>query len=241
MNLMEDIEAPCQVWRWNNENIYFKSWKNSYVGAILKEIYVDRIYDWFFKEKKDLVVLDIGANIGLFTQYARRYAKRIIVVEPSTESFNFLERAKRDNRWDNVDLVKAALSDRTAHNVPFFDNQVNTTMRSLNIKMSDGSPTESVATLTMPDLFRQCHIERVDFMKLDVEGSELDIVKSDGFKKVLPFIHNIEIEVHLDEHYKNELFKVLKGYGLKITRTKTLDGVLLYIVTKHRHDVAHEA
>ena len=39
INLMEDdTTKPYQVFRLNNENIYFKSWKNSYVGAILKEI-----------------------------------------------------------------------------------------------------------------------------------------------------------------------------------------------------------
>jgi len=47
---------------------------------IIRQINNDRLYDPFFKDKKDLVILDIGANIGLFTLYAQDSASKLISV-----------------------------------------------------------------------------------------------------------------------------------------------------------------
>lgn len=229
-NLIEDNhDAAMQTLRYRNENIYFRSWKNSYVGEILREIYVDKIYDWFFNGKKDLVVLDIGANIGLFTQYARRFAKRIVAVEPGSEAFGFLALAKKDNEWDNVDIVKTAISDKTAENAEFFLNQKNTTMCSLCSEMSDGSSTKLVSTMSLSDLFKYCGIKHVNFMKLDVERSELDIVKGHGFRDAEPLIDNIEMELHF-KNQRDEILDALQSYGFSARNVKT--AVEMFIFAK---------
>jgi FkbM family methyltransferase len=232
MNLIKDDDRTnYQVFRYDNENVYF-SWKNSYVGAILKETYVDSIYDWFFKKerRKDLIVLDLGANVGFFTQYARKFAKRVIAVEPSNETFMFLERAKTENNWQNVDVVNAAISDETRDEITLFHNENNTTMRSLNPNVSHGSSAETVKTLSLADLFKKYKIAHVDFVKMDVEGAELDIIKSWGFKSVLPMIDNIELEIHFPGAYEDEILGLFRGYNLVATKIKTTSNV--YIVKK---------
>ena len=47
---------------------------------IIRQINTERIYDRFLKDKKDLVILDIGANVGLFTLYAKDSASRVVSV-----------------------------------------------------------------------------------------------------------------------------------------------------------------
>ena len=64
----------------------------------------------FLKDKKDLVILDIGANVGLFTLYAQDSASKVISVEPTPSHQNLFE--KICGKYENVELVKAALSDK---------------------------------------------------------------------------------------------------------------------------------
>ena len=45
---------------------------------IVDQINNQRIYDNYLSNKKDLIILDIGANIGLFTLYAKDSASRVI-------------------------------------------------------------------------------------------------------------------------------------------------------------------
>ncbi len=229
-NLNEDSGAWYQTFSYNGESVYFKSWKNSYVGSILRETYVERAYDWFFSGKKDLIVVDLGANVGLFTQYARRFSKRVIAVEPSQETFSFLQRAKKDNHWANVDIVNAAIADSSNDSVTFFHNESNTTMRSLNPLMSDGSATETVKTMSLSDLFSSQHITSVDFMKIDVEGAELEIVRSKGFRDVIPLVRCIELEIHFRGAYEEEILNILKDCGLITKKIRTTANV--YIATK---------
>jgi len=51
-----------------------------YLPYIWKEIYFDGIYLDIFNTKKDMVVLDVGANIGLVTQYMRDFAKKVYAI-----------------------------------------------------------------------------------------------------------------------------------------------------------------
>ena len=43
-----------------------------YIPYIYKEIYLEGIYIDIFNTRKDMVVIDVGANIGCVTQYMRR-------------------------------------------------------------------------------------------------------------------------------------------------------------------------
>lgn len=95
---------------------------------IIRQINNDRLYDPFFKDKKDLVILDIGANIGLFTLYAQDSASKLISVEPTPSHQNIFE--KICGKYENVELVKAALSDKN-EDVSFYTCNENSTQNSL--------------------------------------------------------------------------------------------------------------
>ena len=63
-----------------------------FIPYIYKEIYLEGIYIDIFNTRSDLVVLDIGANIGIVTQYMRDFAKKVYAVEPSSEHFEALKK-----------------------------------------------------------------------------------------------------------------------------------------------------
>src|SRR5207253_3031198 len=69
------------------EEHYAKS--SSYVDTLQEQI-DNGMYAHLFESKKDLVFLDIGANIGLVSIYAVPFCKRIVAIEPSPEVFKVL-------------------------------------------------------------------------------------------------------------------------------------------------------
>lgn len=164
-----------------------------YLPYIWQEIYFDGIYIDIFNQKKDMVVVDVGANSGLVTKYMREYCKKLYAVEPSTEHFEALKKNKEYNKWDNVEITKAAIADRDGKmKLSKLDN--NLTCNSLINDYNQGG--EEVETMRMDTFFEKNGIEEVDFMKFDVEGAEDMILRSEGFIKVAPKIKAIEIEFH---------------------------------------------
>ena len=93
----------------NGSDIPFDS---LFIPYIFKEIYLEGIYVDIFNQKKDMVILDVGANIGVVTQYMRQFAKKIYAIEPSPEHFEALKKNKEFNGWDNVEIFNLALADK---------------------------------------------------------------------------------------------------------------------------------
>ena len=50
-----------------------------------------------FNQKKDMVILDVGAQVGIVTHYMRQFAKKIYAIEPSPEHFEALKKNKEFN------------------------------------------------------------------------------------------------------------------------------------------------
>lgn len=177
------------------KGIFYKDFKNSYIPEILKEIYRDQVYKPFLEDRQNLTILDVGANIGLFSLYAADFAKRIYSLEPSQTHTDVLKEMIRYNGFeDKITPVKAALSHENG-TADFYHSE-NVTMFSLDKRVDNTGEKETVETITLDKLFTDYKIKHVDFMKLDVEGSEAKIVGSKGFEAVADKIDTIVLEYH---------------------------------------------
>ncbi len=178
------------------QGIFFKQFENSYIPEILKELYRERIYAPFIEDKKDLTIIDCGGNIGLFSFYAYPFAKKIYTIEPSKQHVEVINEMVKFNKMDDkITVIDRAVSTKDGE-ANFYHND-NVTMFSLKEEIN-GKPedVENVKTVRLDTLFTQYNIEHVDFMKLDVEGSEVDIVCSEGFKNAASKIDAMVIEYH---------------------------------------------
>ena len=199
------------------EGIFFHDFKNSYIPNILKEIYTDRIYDQFLLGRKDLVIADIGANIGLTAYYFKDYAARVYAVEPSRIHVNALYEMIEYNRIKNIFVLPFALGAQNMA-VPLFHN-TNKTMFSLDARLQGlPSETETVMSMNMETLMGLMSVSQIDFMKLDPEGAEGDIINSESFAKVCPQIKVIVGELHAWSSLNKEQFKAkFESLGYKFT------------------------
>ena len=194
-----------------------------YIPYIYKEIYFDRIYADIFNQNHDMIIVDVGANIGIVTAYMRDYARKIYAIEPASEHFEALKKNKEFNGWDNVEIFKIAIADKNGK-MKLNKNSNNLTMHSLTIDFKQDN--ELVETMTMDTFFGKNNIENVDFMKFDVEGAEDLILRSEGFKKVAPKIKAIEVEFHLPSW--QELVKYMMGLGYQARSYKSSAIIILF-------------
>lgn len=176
--------------RIGNKDIPFDS---LYIPYIYKEIYFDGVYSDVLNQKRDMVIIDVGANSGVVTSHMRGYARKIYAIEPSLEHFEALKKNKEFNKWDNVELFNIALADRDGEMV-LHTLDSNRTCHSL---INDyGQEGHKVKTKGFDTFMDENGIDKVDFVKFDVEGAEDLILRSEGFRKVAERVKAIEVEFH---------------------------------------------
>lgn len=140
--------------------------------------------------KADAVCLDVGANIGLYSLGLSTLAPkgRVYAFEPSPSAYGHLRANLERNRAGNVDPSNLAVSDTTGtvvfHDFSFFSaGSFSSDEGSLLSSESYGSQSFEAATTTIDEFVADRRLDRVDFVKIDVEGAELAVLA--GAEKTL--------------------------------------------------------
>ena len=122
-----------------------------------------------FQPAPGQVVLDAGANVGIFTvQAARRVGKDglVVAIEPHPENFRLLAGNVERNGLANVRLVAAALDDHAGPAKLFLHE------RGINHSLSRRTGRSmTVETRTLDQIVREAGLGRVDLVKIDTEGN----------------------------------------------------------------------
>ncbi len=164
--------------------LHFNDWNNSYIPNILKEIYLDKVYEPYRKHIEGQVVLDMGCNIGLWSLYASKLAKMVYSFEPALHTASIATRNLIDNNVPNVLLHQQAIAEENG-TMDFYHNE-NTTMNSLNPAVSN-----------KPDLMETVKTVRIDtFSKIDIEGTEDKFFVSESFQNIVPKLDAFVYEYH---------------------------------------------
>ena len=128
-----------------------------------------------------MTVLDAGAHHGLYTLLAARRvgaAGRVIAFEPSSRERKRLVGHLRLNHCKNVSVQAYALGDRRGEANLFVVAGREDWCNSLRAPQLDaGTSTERVAVERADDMLEKLGVARVDFIKLDVEGAELSVLR----------------------------------------------------------------
>jgi FkbM family methyltransferase len=132
----------------------------------------------------DFVFLDIGASVGgyaLFMAARGGSRARILAVEPLPEIFERLVYNIDQNAFSNVKAVSCALADHDG-DITLFVNADNRGETSVRIVSADAhSARLRVPAKSLLSILREEGYERVDAIKLDIEGAE-DLVLDPFFR-----------------------------------------------------------
>jgi len=190
-------------------------------------IFINSIFEEYYKQYP-LRFVDIGASGGLHDLW--RIAEKhlqVIGFEPDEREFLNLASSERSH---NIKYYNTALYNK-ASSVDFFltKKQMVSSILKPNRSFLDDFPESSrfdiekitkLKTDCINNLFKKNHIEDVDFIKIDTQGSELSILK--GADNILKNeIFGLEIEVEFSPLYENQpLFsdvdKFLRKYDFQL-------------------------
>ena len=200
--------------------IHYDKWESSYIPEILKELYIDHIYRKYLYGKKDLTILDLGLNIGLFSMFASRFAKQIYAFEPDETSFKLAQKNIEDNNIINVKLFQKAIAKEDGK-LDFYGS-TNTTANSLIpvMKTARGlEPTykKKVDAIRLDTFVKEEKIEHIDFMKMDIEGSECEVIGSKSFENITPILDAFLVEYHEWSGVNvQQLVTTIRDYGYMV-------------------------
>jgi FkbM family methyltransferase len=161
---------------------------------LFHEIFLSQDYH-FITENEEPYILDCGSNIGSSILYFKKIfpRARIIGFEPFDHAFQVLKRNIDVNHLQDVTVHKLALSDRKGSNRLFYDpSNPGSSVRGLNPEYAEDAASVAVETTTLSG-----YIDRtVDFLKMDIEGSEIAVMQELHDAKKLPLIQKAAIEYH---------------------------------------------
>jgi FkbM family methyltransferase len=145
-------------------------------------LYLDRLLS------PGMTFVDVGACYGIYTLVAAKLvgAKgRVIAFEPATRSYAVLQENIKLNGLANVRPYRVALSDRIG--VSSLYHHPDPGSNSLGVRQGILGAPEEVETNTLDSVFGSGPPERVDVMKLDVEGAEALVFR--GARVILTTAH----------------------------------------------------
>jgi FkbM family methyltransferase len=146
---------------------------------IVKEVYLDRDYERYSVTlQPNWTVVDIGACLGGFAVFAAQRAPgiRVHACEPAPESYRLLRQNLDLNGATNVTAHPLAVAE-TSGPLTLYTFAGHAEQNSMTPTRSNGVPTAvTVEGLALADLFERLAITRCDFLKIDCEGAEFDIL-----------------------------------------------------------------
>jgi FkbM family methyltransferase len=185
---------------------------------VFEEIFVNLEYGWVFNSPPR-VILDVGGYTGLSAAFfAHSYPEaKIIAVEPDAQNFEML--LHNTAQFPNVSAVRAAAWQESG-TISLTDPGLG----AWSLQVSDAtdalSASDRVRAVTIDELRDEFELDRIDLLKIDVEGSEREIFHTaDSW---LPFVDVICIELH--DRFKTgcsrSFFRAVEDFPIEMRRNE---------------------
>ena len=175
-------------------------------AGVFLEIFQDKVYEQYWSPQPGDTVLDIGAYVGMFTVKAACDVGnngRVIAVEPSRKTFKQL----MDNcsSFNNVILVNKAAMNHTGKGKLY-----SSASAAANSMMTSRKEYETVEVDTIDNLLSELGIDKVNFVKIDAEGGELEVLK--GATRLLQGGAKLAIAAYHTVPYSGKEVKIVRQY-----------------------------
>jgi FkbM family methyltransferase len=157
------------------------------------------------------VVIDVGALAGEFSAYVYDQTKEIYAIEPYSEHYKELKDNVKEFNLDKIKPFNLALAKENGE----VDLVIAARGGHVITRGSNSDKTEKVKCQTLATFIKEQGIEKVDILKIDVEGAETEILEAPDFKEIAERI-NLIIGEHLDgvDGLLQELGFGVRQYGV---------------------------
>ncbi|RYD98564.1 MAG: FkbM family methyltransferase [Sphingobacteriales bacterium] len=166
----------------------------------LREIFVDEFYK-FNASKEHLYIIDCGGYIGLSPLYFVFEHPKAKIVSFEPDKLNYELAVKNTARYrDNIEMVNKAVWIKDGH-ISF--KQEGNMESGIVVGLEDKKNVVQVPCLRLKDYL----IEPVDFLKIDIEGAEYEVLKD--IAPQLHLVDNLFIEYHGKFEESHKLLEIL--------------------------------
>jgi len=210
-----DVERISEI---NFAGIPYPIWLRAGTSdeKVFSEILLERGYD-FETPGNPGFILDCGANIGMASLFFlnRFPSAHIVAVEPEDSNFRILERnlsyyypraqCLRNGIW-NCNTGLSVKNLRTAGKWAFV------------VGKRESMEEDGLRSITIADIMKRYNRESIDILKVDIEGSELELF-SNNYEYWLPRTKAIMIETHdqMRKGCSQSLFRAIANFNYSIS------------------------
>lgn len=165
------------------------------------------------------IIFDIGANIGWYScHFARKLPKSVIYsFEPIPETFRKLQMNVELNNFSNLVLNNLALSSKIEKTTFFYSPTVTGASSAKNITENEDMQRIECITDTVDNFSETFKIDRLDFIKCDVEGAEIHVFQGglETLNKCKPIIFTEMLRKWTAKfgYTPNDIIQLLKEIG----------------------------
>ena len=148
------------------------------------------LYRDLIKDKKDIVMVDIGANIGVYSLYFSKICKKLYSVEPAPMTYKILNYVT--SFLPQIETHKLAISNKNGL-IDFYCvspyNQSSSLFKDEGVKFY-------VKTKTLVDFIQSLDEESIDIVKIDTEGAENLFLNIEVIEALKSKVKQYYIECH---------------------------------------------
>ena len=187
-------------------------------------IFEDREYADYFPFYQNATIVDIGAHYGYFSIFANLNSgkeSKIISIEPNKENYKRFQQNIKSNNIENITPLNFAIADKSGHTKLYKGANKNSSILS-TYSLINSNISEAVEMKTLEDIVKEQGLEKIDFLKIDCEGSEYDILENLP-KTVYDMITTISMEFHdlrSDKYTGEHIINTLTLNGFDVVKYK---------------------
>jgi FkbM family methyltransferase len=184
-----------------------------------------------------MTMIDIGANMGVYSMFASKLVGNsgvVVAVEPSTRDFQRLAFHVTLNDLQNVrcfQLAASSASGEATLKIAWDRNSGHNTLGEFFYPTVELAGEETVQTRTVDALVETQNLQRVDLIKIDVEGHELQVLAG-AVETITRFRPSLLIEV-FEETLRRQgasveaVLDFVTGHGYVLNEFSDVDGSLV--------------
>jgi len=205
-------ERLSLTWASSGEPAYFQL-----LRLFLEVCYADQ-YDACSTLGPGATVVDVGANAGCFTLLASKLvgdSGRVVAVEPVPDFRECLELMCESNKLGNVTIVPEAVGE----NEGTLTLGISWRIGAHSAKFRDTTRTVTVPMTSVDAVVKRIGLERVDFIKMDIEGMEADALRGAAhtIEDHIPFLSVSAYHFQEDERTLPEIIRsICSDYEISI-------------------------
>jgi len=193
--------------------------------------------------KPGMICIDIGSNLGYYALLEAKLVGKdgfVYAIEPIEENVIALINSVALNGYKNIKVYKCAIGSSNSIQKMIVSHKSNLgtlVIRSKNIKHAKA--IIKVKTITLNNFCKRLNIRKINFLRMDVEGYEVEIIKGmNKTIKLMPKGSILSIEIHPKAYgypFKPiiEMLQTIKDYGFKVNKYVLIENIIELKSYKH--------